>query len=447
MVDGVSRCHSPCAPRGAPPILERIQARVLKLSRERLEELVCASAHKGTPIDCASLEPPTARAKVCVAQPVLGASAGLLAWLPEDVFDELVAQLTATARLCLSTRVCKTLIAACARVPWAKLRLEDRRAQSVRSDDTLWLAVGTGWLSMSMLALTTLALRFEVFVPTPAQIGAMVRSAPRLTSLSLAGKKMTSPVMKELVNSNHLKLAHLKLGWHASNKTDAVKLLTACSSLEHLHVGNRLPFDSFASVYGGWRTARGGEPLLTELTLSSNSVMIWGNDDYLRRLGDVCPSLRVLNMEVDFTMITPNKPLNIPTRLRKLTLTLCAWDNNDNPHLHMQFGQFRQADGESLLRRVIDSCPVVQELEVGWGWGSGAYQVRVGDALQRLPPTLTSLTLNNMRLHWGALGNIARPELRTLTMCNCSVDKGPNGELGADLRALRAAGTKLVFLA
>jgi hypothetical protein len=343
--------------------------------------------------------------------------------------------------------VCKGLRAAGAVVrPWKTLVAEDARSWGAPGPETLRLCVGSGcapfagFVRKVSAQVDRLDLRFNSTPPNPVEIVDVVAAAPHIRHLTLDGRRVMADVVKRIRALPCVaRLKGLALGESCSCRTDAVKLLTAATSLEELRLGNEVKAAEFEQICTAWGKARGGQPLLHKLVLEH-----WNSAGYLVNLAAICPGLRALEMRnVGFHFFGPTKPVKLPA-LRALRLFFTGWANK--PGDEADIGrQHRSSDTPALLRRVFVEAPNVEDLATGWRvYRSDTTLVmtkRVEDALDSLPKSLVSLELHNLHLPWDAFDGVELPALRTLTLVGCV--RGGAKAFGPGLAALVARGVRI----
>ena len=415
-----------------------LTGRIAALSRARLEALVAASVQTGVAVAPASLAPPPAPPRATqVGTPLADADVGLFRWLDNDVLGELVHEhLDAPARLSFLTRVCKSLRAL--GLPWTSLKLVDgSRVRTKPTPDLLWLAPGglanpqlEGFVRVHAPTLTRLSLNLRESPTDTRAIAKLVAAAPNVTDLALSDKRLNAPAMKALAGLPHLrKLKRFELGHGASNKPDAVKLLSGMTALEELHISNGLSAEAFHSVCRAWRSARGGGALLLERLRIDGHVMAT-IPTLLPALAVACPDLRELRFETYFPELPAN--LALPRGLRKLVVELRGFDNSRKSDEDSDRYEYRNADNASLVKRLLSAAPNLEEASIGWykhyrqpiDW-STKWELELGDALSSVPSTLRALTLGNMNVDGGSMpyvhGLPLPTALRTLTLDGCGV--------------------------
>lgn len=408
--------------------LDRLQHQIAALSRAQLEALVAANVQTGIAIAPESLAPAPA--------PALTTQIGLFQWLDDDVMTKLVNEhLDAPTRLSFLTRVCKSMRSL--GIPWTALGLVDgSRLRVKQTPDILWLAPGAidhsadkleGFVRAHSSTMTRLSLDLHESPKDSREIARIVGAAPNVTDLALSGNRMNAPAMKALARLPHLrKLKRFELGFKASKKMDAVKLLSSMTVLNGLHLNNGLTAEAFYTVCEVWRRARGGGALLLERLTIGRSIC--GNlRALIPALSVACPDLRELKFCVYFWELPAT--LVLPHGLRKLDASLCGFANSQKSEADSGTYEYRNADTEELVHRLLSAAPKLEECTIGWhnpnqslDWNT-KWDFGLGEALSAVPPTLRALTLCNMNVDGApSLHGLPQPTaLCTLTIDGCGV--------------------------
>lgn len=456
-LSGYLKPSTTAAPPAAAAVVvlptDDLAARVAALSRASLEALVLASARDGVPVPTAALAPPapSPRGGVELVPALTDADVGPFARLADELVGEIMTHLPAVARHGFTSRLCKSLRAVGARLPWTTVVLEEKCAYRKRPDDVLWITPGADFaqiascLRASKAALTTLSLTLKDAPSDAAAIVALLRAAPALTDLTLGGKKISSAVTKPLLAMPlPSTLRRFTLGYAAGTSETTLKFLGACTQLEHLGVCNNLAIHTLKDLVKRWRDARGGgEPLLESLALDTQQT----NELVHLRLATLLPGLRALKLHAWHDALAGH--LHLPTGMRSLTVEMIATESKSEDSWSVG-KQYRNADTAALVRKLLAACPRLATAELGWYLHSKATEKKLagalplGDGLVGAPASLIDLTLVGVRIVEVTLEPLLAPggpALRALTFRQCVVD-APNA-----CKALRERGVEVCVAA
>jgi hypothetical protein len=422
----------------------RLDADLASLSRGDLEEIVRQSVRDGKPVARAAIVPssptPAARsAPTAVAAALADADVGLFRWLDDDVMAEVLGQLAAVARLAFTQRVCKSLRELGARLPWKRIVLDERCEWRKRPDEVLWIVPGAdfarirAFVCASAPVLTTLSLTLKDAPRDVDEIAKLVCALPKLTDLTLAGKKMSSQVTKPLIAGKAGWLAapvpralkRLTLGYAAGTSETTFRFLCAANRLEHLSIHNSLKISALMDVFLAWRKSRGGrhvQPLLESLELGTDQT-----DDLPLLCLNGYPGLRHLKLRMWCDKVRGD--LSLPKGLRTFEASLIGITNKDNDSVWSLSKQYQKQNNPALVRSLLAACPCATSVTIGWQLNTKATEKQIagslplGHALEEAPVTLEHLTLVGMRIVEESLEPLyTRAALRTLTLRQCVID-------------------------
>ena len=413
-----------------------ISSRVAKLSRAQLEALVLESLKSGEAIEPTSLTPPEKTRVVSIGAALEGASVGCFARLGDDILEELVTTLSGVTRLTFTRRVCKSLRAL--EIPWTTMVLEERCEYRKRPENSLWVLPGADFARIqtfvraSASALVTLTLDFRQ--ADNAGIVKLIRAAPRLSDLTLSGKKMTSSVIKPLLAGIALgpvpltrTLRRFTFGPSSGTSETALKLVGAATKLEHLGVHNSLPIEALTGLVAAWRKAR-GEPLLESLDLGTQQT----NDLPYFRLDVLLPGLRELKLCMWYDKI--GQGLNLPAGLTSIDLEMIGTDTKSDDRW-TNGKRYSSANTTKLFSTILDACPNATTVSMGW-----CLSRRETERIATMLPlnalshaSVTDLTLVGVKFSEDTLLNL--PSLSALTFRQCVV-KAPKACHALRLRGI-----------
>ena len=399
---------------------------VAKLSLLQLETLVIESVCSKTEISLEALTPPppvvipTRPANVAA-----NADLGCFRHLCDDVMEALlVDHLSAVARHALTHRVCKAFCDLGKRLPWKTISLDEKCQYRKRADEILSVTPGAdanqllAFVRASESTLTKLSLTFKDWPNDSGVLVKVIRAAPKLTDLSLAGGALGVQPSPRL-------LRRLELGRSAVTSEATMKMLATATQLEHLGVDNGISIGQLKDTILAWRKARnGGEPMLESLSLGFQQCDMLQHLDLVRTLPNL-QTLRLSGWHHKFS-----EDLRLPTGLRSINVEFSGFSNKTTGADDWSYQlQYAQADNPELVRGMLVACPRATSITIGWHLNSRntdrqiAASLPLGEALKWTPESLVDLTLVGMRIVDDALDPLLTlKSLKTLTLRQCVTD-------------------------
>lgn len=410
---------------------------IARLGRADLEALVLEHIGNGARLTLESLKallPEQARAaELPRAPPVARGEERTGTGRFDDISDEcllmIFRQLPLRSRLTFTITVCKA---------WRSLRAEPSlwmdlgplhgthgNPQHLLSTNTTVVPVNNDGLRRLISWVPSLANISHFDLDTSERIGPDVvklclKQLPNLTSLRLAGKKVTAAAIKALPPLP--KLTDLTLGEGAYHGDESKEVLRKTPLLQKITLP---PHGNLQMVANALQIARnGGTPLITDISITSS----WGATScaQLENLGKQYPELGRLSFkEVSFRLYVADLNWNVAqmSRLTELSiLKFCTFSN------HMSTHQFT-----NIFPTLLAACPALTHLTLHHGvhhiTGKERKEGKVLDPFprangifQHLPSTLRYLSLADIVLACGDIDCLITPDLSRVRMRNCGPD-------------------------
>jgi hypothetical protein len=437
---------------------------VARLSRADLEHLVVHSLDSGalprsTVLSCLpeSLQSATVQATV-VSGGNSRTGTGLFDCIDDDILvPQILMRLSSVERFKCVISVCKAWRTLRGRTElWREIEIGPNFMPIVTAKEAKrQLPCFVSWLRYhgALSGVTTLALdsggrKSETNTISPDGIKDALSEMPALTSLSLSGKKVSAALLANLADTTKIPLAAnlTSLSVEAPNAAcqGLLSLLKSTGRLKHLTLAHGLLGDgsTLAALAGALRSARGGGvPLVTELVTTGMAFgpqrLGWST---LGHVGDLFPELEVCRMQE----VCDHEYRGFGRPAQTIADCLRAGEEFKLSHLPrltaLRIGQMAgftsghlsAEELEAVFSAVSTVCPVLQVLDIRHGqiWGGSKNNpvdmeplpAATARCFQRLPTTLTSLTLAGLLLDADAFSTAALPELSKLELHQC----GPN---------------------